>query len=887
MSGEVKPSVVPGSPGPTISMLAAKPPVGSWFSSLRFRLLLAILVPFLPAAGLVAYNAIDRRADDVRHAHDDLGRILTLAAAQGRQGLDHARQFLFTLSHQPCVRALDVPACNTLFAEFVAENPYYANIALVGPKGECLASGIPVKGAMETPNRVWFQRAVKTRRLAIGDYVVGRTTGRPSIHVAQPMLAPATEEVLAVLVVAIDLDHLARFLPADLPDGSAAYVLDSEGTILGQAGRTSGTGTGMLFPHRDLLYAPGVVESEGPDGFPRYFGSREIHIADDTPALRVALAMPSTAALAEADQMINRDLAALTILTLLALGMWLLGDRFLVRRTQALVRVTRDLGSGRLGARAPVPYDHGELGQLERAFNVMADSLQHRSAALGESEARFREIAETIQEVFWIVTPGLDRVMYVSPAAEKIWGLPGAAFIARPALFRETVYPEDRPRLEAALGAMGEDGLNEEYRIVLPNRTTRWVLSRAFPILESDGSVLRVIGVTEDLTERKRLEEQFLQSQKMDALGRLAGGVAHDFNNLLTIISGYGDLLISDPRFDSETRHQLGEIIGSAHRASALTRQLLAFSRKQLVERQPLILNEVVKRMHGLLGRLIGEDIRLVTSTAEDLGTVMADPGQIEQVMMNLVVNARDAMPRGGTIRLETANVDLDETYARDHADVKPGPHVMLAITDTGVGMDAATRARLFEPFFTTKEKGKGTGLGLSTVYGIVKQVGGHIWVYSEPARGSTFKIYFPRALDEEAAGAPQPVTEASRGGSETILVVEDEANLRELIRGALQSRGYAVIEAADGAQAQRVSDLFKGPIQLLMTDSVLPNLSGPALSRTLQDKRPELKVLFMSGYTDASVFEQAGVEVGKAFLQKPFTIDAMARKIREVLETP
>jgi len=887
MSREFKVPSAPEGPGPTISMLATEPPVGSRFSSLRFRLFLAILVPLLPAVALVAYNALDRRADDVRHAHENVGRILSLTASQGRQGLDHARQLLYMLSHLPCVRTLDAPACNALFAELVAENPHYANIGLVAPGGEVLASGIPVKGPAVTESRVWFQRAVKTRRLAIGDYVVGHSSGRPSIHLAQPMMAPKTEDVLAILVVAIDLEHLARVIPADLPAGSTAYVLDSSGTILGQAGSTTGTVTGTPFPDRDLLAATGVVETEGPDGISRYFGTREIRLGDGGDSLRVALAMPSATALAQADQMINRDFAAITVLILLAFGMWLLGDRFLVRRTQALVRVTRDLGSGRLDVRAPVPYDHGELGQLERAFNVMADSLQHRSAALGESEARFREIAETIQEVFWVVTPGLDRVMYVSPAAEKIWGLPGAAFMARPALFRETVFPEDRPRLETAFASMGENGLDEEYRIVLPDRTVRWVLSRAFPILESDGSVLRVIGVTEDLTERKRLEEQFLQSQKMDALGRLAGGVAHDFNNLLTIISGYGDLLMSDPRFDAETRHQLGEIIGSAHRASALTRQLLAFSRKQLVEKQPVNLNEIVKRMHGLLGRLIGEDIRLVTHPADDLGTVMADPGQIEQVMMNIVVNARDAMPRGGTIRLETANFELDEAYAREHPDVKPGPHVMLAITDTGVGMDAATRVRVFEPFFTTKDKGKGTGLGLSTVYGIVKQVGGHIWVYSELGRGTTFKIYFPRALAEEEAGAPKPVAESPRGGSETILVVEDEANLRELIRGALQSRGYAVIEAADGAQAQRVSDLFKGTIHLLMTDSVLPNLSGPALSRTLLDKRPGLKVLFMSGYTDAAVFEQAGVEVGKAFLQKPFTIDAMARKIREVLETP
>ncbi len=386
----------------------------------------------------------------------------------------------------------------------------------------------------------------------------------------------------------------------------------------------------------------------------------------------------------------------------------------------------------------------------------------------------------------------------------------------------------------------------------------------------------------------RRSEEQLRQAQKMEAIGQLAGGVAHDFNNLLTIISGYSDLLLNGilrPQ-DATAREAVGEIRKAAERAAGLTRQLLAFSRRQVLAPQVLVLNSVVQDVDKMLRRLIGEDIQLSCRLAADLGTVKADPGQIEQVLLNLAVNARDAMPRGGRLTIETANIMLDENYARTHPEIQPGPFVMLAVTDTGCGMDAATLRRIFEPFFTTKGPGKGTGLGLATVYGIVKQSGGSIYVYSEVDRGTSFKVYLPRLEADPIADLPPiaaPVQQT--GGQETLLIVEDDDAVRALTRTVLRDNSYNVIEAIDADTALNWVEEHNQPIHLLVTDVVMPGMSGRELAERLKAQRPEMKVLFMSGYTDDAVVRHGLLDAEIAFLQKPFTPNALARKVREVLD--
>jgi len=391
----------------------------------------------------------------------------------------------------------------------------------------------------------------------------------------------------------------------------------------------------------------------------------------------------------------------------------------------------------------------------------------------------------------------------------------------------------------------------------------------------------------EDVTERRALEQQLRQSQKMEAVGRLAGGIAHDFNNLLMVISGYSEFLLERLGAEPHLRGPAQEIASASERASSLTRQLLAFSRKQMLAPRILNLNDIATENLRMLTRMIGEDIDLMMVPGKELWPVRADPGQIEQVIMNLAVNARDAMPSGGKLTIETANVTLDEDYARLHAPLRPGDYVMAAITDTGGGMDAETQSHIFEPFFTTKGQ-KGTGLGLSTVYGIVKQSGGYIWVYSEVGRGTTFKIYLPRVASsgEPSAQAAAPVQfQKVEPGTETILLVEDEANLRYLARQYLEKQGYKVIEAADGAVAMQIAVAHEAVIHLLLTDVIMPGMNGRELAQRISEIRPNVKVLYMSGYTENVIGHNGMLDAGVRLLQKPFNLRDLKIKVREVLD--
>jgi PAS domain S-box-containing protein len=392
----------------------------------------------------------------------------------------------------------------------------------------------------------------------------------------------------------------------------------------------------------------------------------------------------------------------------------------------------------------------------------------------------------------------------------------------------------------------------------------------------------------EDVTERRALEQQLRQSQKMEAIGRLAGGIAHDFNNLLMVISGYSEFLLDRLGPEPSLRGPAQEVASAAVRATSLTRQLLAFSRKQMLAPKILDLNAVVTENLKMLTRMIGEDIDLVMVPAAGLGAVRADAGQIEQVIMNLAVNARDAMPSGGKLTIETANVSLDEDYARFHAPLSPGDYVMLAISDTGAGMDSETQSRIFEPFFTTKGP-KGTGLGLSTVYGIIKQSGGYIWVYSESGKGTTFKIYLPRIAEtvERPAQIVTPAESvAAEPGTETILLVEDETNLRYLARQFLEKQGYRVIEAADGAVAMQIAVAHEGVIHLLLTDVIMPGMNGRELAQRISEIRPNVKVLYMSGYTENVIGRDGTLDAGVRLLQKPFTLRDLKSKVRETLDS-
>ncbi len=424
---------------------------------------------------------------------------------------------------------------------------------------------------------------------------------------------------------------------------------------------------------------------------------------------------------------------------------------------------------------------------------------------------------------------------------------------------------------------------------------TEWIEAGADDYLEAPYDMMRLVAKSarlierrssaSDIIERKQLEERLLHSQKMEAVGRLAGGISHDFNNLLTVITGYSDLAIKWLQTEDPLRHHIEEIRKASDRATRLTSHLLAFSRKQILQPQALDLNAIVADMEKMLRRLIGEDIELRTALDPEPGSIKADPAQIEQVIMNLAVNARDAMPQGGKLTIETAKVFLDNQYATQHFTVAPGLYLMLAVSDTGTGMNEETQSRIFEPFFTTKDIGKGTGLGLSTVYGIIKQSGGNIWVYSEVGRGTTFKMYLPLIAEDAQVYRRSAESEEAMAGTETILLVEDDETVRNLVSEVLQNYGHEVLEAANGGSALLICERHERPIHLLLTDVIMPEMSGSELATRLARLRPEMKSLYMSGYTDDAIVNHGVLEADTPFIQKPFTPMALARKVREVLD--
>jgi two-component system, cell cycle sensor histidine kinase and response regulator CckA len=610
-----------------------------------------------------------------------------------------------------------------------------------------------------------------------------------------------------------------------------------------------------------------------------------------------------------------------------------------LRPLRTLADSATRLGHGDLTARMP-ETKLTEMAPTIRAFNSMAASLEHALHEARTREARLESLVEISGELSrmqaldsllkriaescgrlvntdWVgfrlvdgdtlVVAGIldpDPDMPWKPRMKMGESLAGlVATTGRPLLLRDPAnHPNLLPDHAEAFRRRGYRGLlsvpaklGDRVVGVLTFLTRRepgfssedMAIATAFAshaaiALENSRLLHEARRAYDELTQT---QGQLEQAQKMDAIGRLAGGVAHDFNNLLTVILGRTDILLKPLKAEDPMRRGIELIQRTAGRAADLTRQLLAFSRKQVLEAVVLDLNVVTAEMYDMLSRLIGEDIALVTTPTPGLGRVKADRGQIEQVVMNLAINARDAMPQGGHLIVETANVDLDADYVRRHVGARPGPHVMLAVSDSGLGIPREIQAHIFEPFFTTKEQGKGTGLGLATVYGIVKQSGGYIEVDSAPERGTTFRIYLPR-IDAEAPGpdrAARPATPA--GGTETILLVEDEDGVRELARDILRTSGYTVLEARNGPEALLLCERHQGPLDLLLTDVVMPRMSGRELAERLAPLRPDLNVLYMSGYTDDAVIRHGVLGAGTAFLQKPFTPTVLVQRVRETLD--
>lgn len=1261
-----------------------------FFYGLRFRLTLLILFVLVTSLGIVLYSGLQQRRFLSEKAREEALILARHASERQRQLVQSAHQLLIVLSQLPEVREGNSRASSRLFAQLLREHPYYFNIGISGPDGYVWASGLPFNKPVYVGDHAYFRNAIRNRKFTIGEYQVGRITGKPSINLGYPILSDG--KVIGVIFVALDLNWLARLTSeARLPPGSVVTLIDHNGIILArypEGEKWVGQQTPEISFWKGSFSEDATLEITGIDGVRRLYALTSFGCEESrSDKIFLSVGIPKEAIFSEVDRVLKRSLLFLSLLgVVFLLSVGLGGDLILLRKLSPVLEAAKRLGEGDLSARTGLPSGSGELGQLARTFDQMAQSLERReqerraeAERLRESEARYMELADLLPGVVFEADEkgnitfanrwAFDRMGYsegdllvglnvgdvVSPdetekakeaflkalSSEKLRdeftlkckdGSTFPAIVQVSPIFRDgkavglrgvAVEISDRKQAEEALqkafselsaiyqnvptimmlvdserrvkkvnrafvrftgysikeveGLKGGEALRclpslidprgcgfesycndcllreiindsiknkrshygreislkflingkEEEKwflvntnptpienqwhvlvslqditrlkvleaelkesvealrtfinanpetsllldkngvILLANETLCRRLGRplekvigsslydllpedvarrrkeridevfktgkalrfedrregrdyetfVYPIFDSEGRVQRVSILGIDVTERRQmqeslkrseerfrelfneapvgyheldmegritevnqrelemlgysreemvgrpvwefvveevsreavraklsgslptgipfertyrkkdgtlisvlitdrvlrdergrvigirsahqditklkeiekekeaLEEQLRQSQKMEAIGRLAGGIAHDFNNLLTVIKGYAQLSLLGLKGEDSLRGNLEEIERASERASSLTRQLLAFSRRQVMEMKVLDLNLILRDLEKMLWRIIGEDIELTTHLSEDLWRVRTDPGQIEQVILNLVVNARDAMPRGGRLTIETSNVKLDEAYARAHVAVKPGDYVMLSVSDTGCGMTPEVRERIFEPFFTTKERGKGTGLGLSVVYGIVKQSGGNIWVYSEPNQGTTFKIYLPAVKDEEEEFRRVEVSGEVPRGSEGVLVVEDDDSVRELAVRFLEKQGYHPFEARQGEEALEIFKTHRDSIRLILVDVVMSKESGPELIKRLKEISQDFKVLYMSGYTDNAIVHHGVLDKGVEFIQKPFSFEGLLRKVREVLD--
>ena len=867
-------------------------------TSLRVRLLILVFLAAAPLVGVALHQAAERRQTAAVAADERALEVARTAAAHYAQVIDGTRRVLDMVANLVMSGGGHRETCDASVRDLLKQHRRYVNLGAVRWDGAPMCTAYPLAGLANV--RVWFRRSLLDRTLSGGDYHTDSMGGKPALVLGSPILDPSGR-VRGVAFAAVDPAWLATVAArASPPAGTVVALLDRRGTIVARHPDPE-QWVGQSFPGAPVTAGIGVEretarELRDVDGDSRRYAFVPLRPIAEI-GLSVAVGRSAKLALAEADGALRRDLAILGVAAALALGAtWTAGILLILRPLRALASTSQRLSAGDLNAGKPSASSVGEVGQVERALDRMADTLQWRRAkaqeaeeALRESEARYRCLIEgSIQGIY---VQKASRIGFANTAMARIFGYdnPGQLVGQDSQIL---VAPGERTRLEmhrAALLAGRETPPRYEYQGLRRDGTLIWI-ECLVSVVSWDGGPA-ILGTFLDISERKRAEEalreqegQLRQAHKMEAVGRLAGGIAHDFNNLLTVIRGRSEILLRRLAPDIPWRQDIDLIEQTAERAAALTRQLLAFSRKQVLQPKVLELNAVVAGMDPILRRLIGEHIELVWLPGSALSCVRADPGQLEQVVMNLVVNARDAMPRGGRLTLETGSVELDDAFVRRNPGARAGTHVMLAVTDTGVGMNEFTKAHLFEPFFTTRGRGKGTGLGLATVYGIVRQSGGYIHVESELGRGATFRIYLPRVEAVAEDVEPSPPAARPLEGRETVLLVEDEDTVRGWAREVLDMYGYTVLEASNGIEALGVAERHDGGIHLLLTDVVMPHMSGRELADRLSPMRPEMKVLYMSGYTDEAIVHHGVLTAGTALIQKPFGVDALAEKVREVL---
>jgi signal transduction histidine kinase/CheY-like chemotaxis protein len=850
--------------------------------SLRVRLPALISLAILSTLLVFLWFAFREVETTLLHAGGDRAQaaadqIAGLFERSGQPGLDQLRNLANDPGVRACVRELHTATCDAVRARLTRQLTSGPRVVEIWTSSGVRAVSLSIPGAEAggTPRELPNDRLatatgaspLQTRddRLVFADQVIDvrdapeSEDGRPPVTIGR-LVSRATFSIN--------------------PPGALSQLVGQDAVV--EIGNSSGSVWTDL--SRVVQPPPVDLSTRGIREYRRNGATRlgAVTTIRNTP-WAVWVEFSQAALVAPARQFLTRMLLlALGVAGFGALVIAILTERITTPLHQ-LSEAASDIARGDYSRRVPT-IRRDEIGRLGDAFNRMTGEIQAMYGALKDSHDRTQFALAAAQMGIWHVNLANREVSW-SETMAPLFGRTGDAAPRLELEMYQLVHPDDQGLLREACEAAVRQPAGDrsvEFRVIWPDRSVKWIDNRIRVIVGEDGQPARLLGIAMDITRSRVLEDQLRQAQKMEAVGRLAGGVAHDFNNLLTAILGYANLALESVPSGAPIAEDLSEIKKAAERAADLTAQLLAFSRQSVLQTVRVDINQLVAETGQLLRRLIGEHIRLTTVLESDLAPVQADVGQIEQVIINLAVNARDAMPTGGTLTIETANVELDASYLLDHVAVRPGAYVLLAVSDTGSGMDAATQQRIFEPFFTTKDRGKGTGLGLATVYGIVKQSHGYVWVYSEPGRGTTFKVYLPQARGVSEPTRAAAVKPYLPNGHEMIMVVEDERAVRLLTRVVLTRAGYQVVEASNADEAEQ---RFVDAIDLLVTDIIMPGSGGPALFERLSSQRPGLKVLYMSGYTGEMIAHQGHLDASVAFLQKPFTGDSLLRKVREVLD--
>ena len=864
-------------------------------SRLRTGLLCLVVIALLPALGLLLFMSFSQRRTARERGAAQAGVIARIAANDVNDVVTNAHDFMRALATQPTIVAGDPVACGMMFAQLKAMGPVYADVGLAGTDGRVIACALPEHANADLAGTGWFPRA----RAASGFVSAGERfdsrSGQEDLLVAIPV-RDARGITVGVLYSDLDLSRVATVaLRAPTPDGSVLLLVDARGTVLGRWPRSEGL-VGRTLPQASPVRAvlgasAATIEALDLHQVRRVWSIERLHAAPLAGG-RLALGVARAAILGESDRALASSLIALALVVFVSLAAsWAWMRRAILGPVDALVAATGRLRGGDLAARSGLEAEDGELGELARAFDAMAESLQARDRDAHEAAAAQREANQKLQALLTaapLAIMALDRdgnVILWTPAAERVYGWSADEVIGR----RMPTVPTERAAEHAELFQRAIQGERLNGVVVRRRRKDGASIETALwsaPLCRPDGTIYGTIGLAEDVTERRRLEDHLHQSQKMQAVGRLAGGLAHDFNNLLTVIRGFTDLSLKTPDLPEALQANLGQIGKAVARAAALTRQLLAFSRSPVTQPQALDLNAAVSETVRLLGPLVGEDVTLTLALGEPLGRVFMDGGQLAQVITNLVVNARDALAPGGEIRVITRDVEIRPGAGRTRGALRPGPHVALTIADNGCGMDAETLQHVFEPFFTTKDPARGTGLGLASVYGIVTQSGGHVEVESAPGTGTTFTVLWPHAANPEESGDElADLAALGAGGTGTVLIVEDEGAVRAVVGETLRRAGYTVLEASDGPSAIATARGHQGTIDLLISDVVMPGMGGPEVAQAIERERSGLRTLFMSGHAPRTFDPDGTLRRGADFLLKPFSLDALVRTVRGILE--